>query len=200
MATEKKVFISIGLATILLLVGGVWLLTAQDAKEQTKLSKPLLGEAIANQGANHVPDGTKVEYNSNPPTSGPHYTNPQLAGIYDKPIPDGNLLHSMEHGAVILWYKQSFPADKPTDNSNNQPESTGSAIANKLSTQDVDRLKQIFDSASVSKKIMVPRNNMDTIIALTSWGRLLKLSTIDENQIKAFLETNEDRGPEKAPL
>jgi len=176
MTTEKKVISIITLVTVIILVGGIFVLTQQSNQEQAKLSKPLMGQEIAIQGRNHVPDGTRVDYSTNPPTSGNHYANPQAAGIYDNPIPDGNLVHSMEHGAVILWYKSDIPA-------------TESA-----------QLKSIFSSVSVSKKIMMPRDNLDVPVALTSWGRLLKLQTIDENQIKAFMETNENRGPEQAPL
>lgn len=135
-----------------------------------------MGEAIPDQGRQHVPDGTKEDYNSNPPTSGPHFANSQPGGIYENKIPDGNLIHSMEHGAVILWYRSDIPATES------------------------GQLKSIFSSVSAFKKIMVPRDNLDVPVALTSWGRLLKLQTIDERQIKAFMETNEDRGPEKAPL
>ncbi len=176
MTTEKQVIGGIILATIVILVGGVFLFTQQNNKEQAKISKPLVGREIAIQGRNHVPNGTKVNYSTNPPTSGDHYANPQPGGIYDKPVPDGNLVHSLEHGAVILWYKSDVPA-------------TESA-----------QLKSIFDNVSVSKKIMVPRDSLDIPVALTSWGRLLKLQTTDESQIKAFMETNEDRGPEQAAL
>lgn len=176
MTTEHKVIGGVGLLTLVILVGGVWLLTSQGAKEQVKLSKPLVGEVITDQGRNHVPDGTQIQYNSNPPTSGSHYAQPQPGGIYDKSVPDGNLLHSLEHGAVILSYKTDLPKDQ------------------------IESLKQAYNLASVSKKIMVPRDNLDVPVALTSWGRLLKLQSIDEAKIKEFLETNEDRGPEKAPL
>lgn len=176
MRTETKVITGIVIATIIILVGGVLFLTKQDAKEQAKLSKPLIGQEIPIQGRNHVPDGTKVDYSTNPPTSGDHYVNPQPGGIYDKAPADGNLVHSLEHGAVILWYKSDLPKDQ------------------------IDKLKQIYDAAAVSKKIMVPRDSLDVPVALTSWGRLLKLQSIDQNQIKAFMETNEDRAPEKAAL
>ena len=170
-----KVTISIIIITVVILGGGVWLLGSNGAKEEAKLSKPLVGDAIADQGANHVPEGTLVTYLTNPPTGGSNYTLSAKAGIYDKSVPDGNLIHSMEHGAVILWY-------------------------NGLSKQDIERLKQIFNSVSISKKIMVPHATMDVSIALTSWGRLLKLQAIDEVKIKTFMETNENRAPEKAPL
>lgn len=176
MRTETKVITGIVIVTIIILVGGIWLLTKQDAKEQAKLNKPLMGQEIPIQGRNHVPDGTKVDYSTNPPTSGNHYVNPQPGGIYDKAPADGNLVHSLEHGAVILWYKSELSKDQ------------------------VDKLKQVYDSAAVSKKIMVPRDSLDTQVALTSWGRLLKLEASDEAKIKAFMETNENRGPENAPL
>ncbi len=176
MTTEKKVIIGITLVSLIILGGATWLISAQSSKEEAKLAQTLKGAEVTSQGGGHVADGTQVQYNSNPPTSGSHYNNPQLAGSYDSAPPDGNLVHSLEHGAVILWYKADLPA-------------TDSA-----------KLKLIFDNVSVSKKIMVPRSSLDVPVALTSWGRILKLQTIDENQIKSFLETNEDRGPEKAPL
>ncbi|MBI2086134.1 DUF3105 domain-containing protein [Candidatus Daviesbacteria bacterium] len=193
MSTETKIIISAVVISVLLLGGGVWFLSTQTAKEEVKLNQPLKGKEITIEGENHIPEGTEVEYSTNPPTSGPHYGKSQPAGIYDKEIPDGNLIHSMEHGAVILWYKQSLLSDESKDG-------TESAEINSLSKQDIERLKQTFNSVSVSKKIMVPSIALDVPIALTSWGRLLKLQTIDEAQIKTFMETNEDRGPEKAPL
>lgn len=193
MKTETKILIGGGIATLVLLLGAVFVITGQSTKEQEKLSKPLIGQEIAIQGENHIPDGTKVDYNSNPPSSGNHYANPELAGIYDNPPPDGNLVHSLEHGAVILWYK-------PLISPNQQIEATASPKMTELSSQNIEQLKQIYDSTSVGKKIMVPRSNLDAPLALSSWGRVLKLDKIDPGQIKAFLETNEDRGPEKAPL
>jgi len=172
MTTERKVFIGIGLATLIIIVGGTFL----TSKQNQHSSKPLMGEIIIDQGTNHVPNGTKIDYSSNPPTSGVHYDDSQPSGIYDKPVPDGNLVHSMEHGAVILWYKSDMPA-------------TESA-----------QLKSIFNSVAVNKKIMVPRDNLEVPVALTSWERLLKLQTINEDQIKAFMEINEGRGPEQAPI
>lgn len=176
MKTETKVIGGIALATIVILVGGIWLLTAQSSKEQTKLAKPLMGDEISDLGRGHVSDGTQLQFNSSPPTSGQHYVKWITRGIYDRPQPDGNLVHSLEHGAVILSYKSDLPKE------------------------DVEKIKSVFSNASVSKKIIVPRDNLDVSVALTSWGRLLKLQTIDatsEAKIKEFMETNEDRGPEK---
>lgn len=177
MNTEKKITISFIVVTVLLLVGGVWFLSAQGSKEQAKLNKPLVGEEIPSQGAPHVGRGeSHPSYNSNPPTSGWHWGDGVAGpGIKDKPVPDELVLHSMEHGAAVVWYK----ADLSKDN--------------------VEKIKSAFNDAS-GKKIMLPRKNLDVPVALTSWGRLLKLKTINEAKIKEFIETNNDRAPEKAAI
>lgn len=176
MKTETKVFIGIGLATLLILVGGVWLMSSQGKKEQEKLSKPLMGEEIT-VTADHVPKGTEIQYNSNPPAGGQHYGDSTAhAGFYDKAPADGYLVHSLEHGAVILWYNPK-----------------------QLSKDKVEQVKHIFNQTS-GKSIMAPRESMDVPVAVSSWGRVLKLQTIDEKQIKAFFDTNINRGPEQAPI
>ena len=183
MTTEHKVFIGIGLATLVIIVGGVFLISGQSNNQNqnspsTQTStKPLMGQAIPIQGQTHIQRGEKhPAYNSNPPTSGWHYGDGVGgSGIHDSEVPDELLVHSLEHGAVILSYNASLPAS------------------------DVEKLKQIFRQTT-GKGVMVPRSNLDVPIALTSWGRLLKLQTIDEKKIKAFFTTNSDRGPEKVSM
>ena len=170
-STEHKVLIGIGLATLAILVGALFLMTKQDER----LSHSLIGQEVKVESRNHVPDGTQITYNSNPPAAGEHYATTTHAGIYDKAPEDGNLVHSLEHGAVILWYKEDLPKDN------------------------VDKLKTIFNETS-GKGIMTPRKNLDLPVALSSWGRILKLEKIDEKQIKAFFETNMNRAPEQAPI
>ncbi|MCL5797378.1 MAG: DUF3105 domain-containing protein [Patescibacteria group bacterium] len=176
-STERKVFTGIGLLTVLVLVGGVWLIGASDKKQQEKLSKPLMGEEIVSQGEPHVKRGeTHPAYNSNPPTSGWHWGDGTAGpGIKDQPVPDELVLHSMEHGAAVVWYKSDLPKE------------------------DIEKITMAFNDVS-GKKIMLPRQNLDAPVALTSWGRLLKLKSIDEGKIKEFITTNEDRGPEKAAI
>lgn len=174
MNMDKKITIGFVLATILILVGGVWFLTAQDSKEQTKLNKPLMGKEIS-VTRNHVPEGTEIQYNSNPPAGGDHYPVTAHAGIYDKAPKDGYLVHSLEHGAVILWYKEDLPKS------------------------DIEGLKNIFNQLG-GKTIMTPRKGMDTKVAVTSWGRILKLEKVDKKKILEFYNTNYDRGLEQAPI
>jgi len=171
MTTEHKVFIGIGVATVLIMGAGVFFLSKQDER----LNKSLMGQEVKVESRNHVPEGTEITYNSNPPAAGSHYAKTAHGGMYDKAPADGNLVHSLEHGAVILWYREN------------------------LSKEDIEKLKKIFNDLP-GKSIMTPRKSLDVPVAVSSWGRVLKLQTIDEKQIKAFFETNHDRAPEQAPI
>lgn len=176
MSTEQKIIGGGVLVTLIILVGGVWFASIQGAKEQAKLNKPLMGEEFKIQTTQHIQPGASHEpYNSNPPTGGWMYDGVAGAGIHDKEVADELAVHSLEHGAAIVWYKKDLPADQ------------------------LEKIRNAFNNAS-GKKIMLPRANLDTPVALTSWGRLLKLQGPDEAKIKEFIETNNDRAPEKAPI
>lgn len=177
MKTDYKLVLGVVLISTALVVGLAYFSDSKSVDNKARLDKPLMGEKIADMSAVHVARGKPHDpYNSNPPTSGPHYGDGVAGpGIRSEPVSDELVLHSMEHGAAVLWYK--------TD----------------LTENDVSRLRDVFQSAS-GKKIMLPRPGLDVPVALTSWGYLLKLETIDEAKIKEFIETNNDRAPEKAPI
>lgn len=159
------------------ITGGVgWLYIAQGEKTQERLSQAMMGEKMPDQGSAHVARGeSHSEYNSNPPTSGPHWAGVAGPGIKSEPVADELVLHSMEHGAAVVWYRED------------------------LEQSEIEKIRDAF-AASSGKKIMLPRENLDVPVVLTSWGYLLKLETVDEAQIIAFIETNNDRAPEKASI
>lgn len=43
-------------------------------------------------------------YPSVPPTSGPHNPIPLSHGVYEAPPPIDRVIHSLEHGAAVVWY------------------------------------------------------------------------------------------------
>jgi len=45
-----------------------------------------------------------TSYPSQPPASGPHADSTLPAGVYSSPPPIDRLLHSLEHGAAVIWY------------------------------------------------------------------------------------------------
>lgn len=142
-------------------------------------SKPLPGQSFKDEGRTHVSFGEKVKYATNPPTSGNHYPDWTRAGMFDKPQQDEYLVHSLEHGYVII----SYNCEKQKD-----PKACVSQV--KKTAQ------EIFDAKKQRKLIVTPRTNMDTFITLTAWTRMEKLDTMDKSKISVFIDAFRDHGPE----
>ncbi len=67
----------------------------------------------ASGNQNHVADGTKVPYDRTPPDSGPHYASPapftkRFYTADDRPAVE-TLVHNLEHGYTVVWYRASAP-------------------------------------------------------------------------------------------
>ena len=67
-------------------------------------SKPLPGQKIEDLGRDHLTDLSEISYNSNPPTSGAHFPVWAKKGLYDRVLSDGHLIHSLEHGYIVISY------------------------------------------------------------------------------------------------
>jgi len=130
------------------------------------------GEPISILGRNHVSVGAEhEEYNSNPPTSGSHYSQPANWGIYDEPLPDERVIHNLEHGGIWISYK-------------NLDES---------SITELEDIQRKFPG----RVILTPREENDSNIAIASWGRLMKLDSVDKDLIEIYIKKNTNRSPEQ---
>lgn len=166
-ATLTKVIIGL---VIVAVIGGVGYLFATSNPDGSANS--LLGEEIEDLGANHITQGDKVTtYNSNPPTSGPHWPSPAGCKVYNEEVPDEAVVHSLEHGAVWVSYKNIEDKDL------------------------VAKLEEVANR-NPGKLILSPRSANDSDIALVSWNRLLELEAFDENQITEFIKSNRNNAPE----
>ena len=128
------------------------------------------------EGQTHVSQGTRVTYQSNPPTSGNHWATPLRDGIYDEEKPDEAIVHSMEHGRVWISYKPS--------------------ISNEIKDELVNLLK------NRSTIILTPRAANDNDIALAAWERLDTFDvedTLDTQRILDFIKNYLNKGPEFIP-
>jgi hypothetical protein len=127
-----------------------------------------------------------VKYATNPPTTGRHYEIPAEEGAYGEAPRDTALVHTMEHGRVIVWFKPSLPTDERAD------------------------LKALYDEDTY-QTALVPRANMPYAVAATAWngdpkpngtGQLLTCDRFDPqvfDAIRAFRDENRGRGPEPIP-
>jgi hypothetical protein len=63
-------------------------------------------EQYPNMGVSHIgpSEAASVSYNSDPPTSGPHFEVPAETGFYTTPVEPQTLVHNLEHGQVVIWY------------------------------------------------------------------------------------------------
>ncbi|MBI3974884.1 MAG: DUF3105 domain-containing protein [Armatimonadetes bacterium] len=154
---------AVGLAVVAVIV----LVVASNAR------RPSPGAGVRTLGNAHIPQGQPYRsYNSNPPTSGPHWPSPATWGVYTEPLPDEVLVHNLEHGGIWISYKDA----KDTD------------LAGKLA--EIARRYR-------SKVIVTPRAANDAPLAVAAWGRLLKLQAFDEAQIVAFIDAYRGKiGPE----
>jgi Protein of unknown function (DUF3105) len=55
---------------------------------------------------------TKVQWNSNPPTSGPHYGQWAVWNFYDSAVPLTMSTHNLEHGGIVIHYGPQLPASE----------------------------------------------------------------------------------------
>ena len=154
---------TIGIVVAIVIGYGLILLVRQA-------QQPRPGEAVATQGQEHIAVGAShPEYNSNPPTSGWHYTQPANWGVYQTELPDEQVIHNLEHGGIWISYKDIDDTAKTA-------------------------LEKI--AKSNSKIILEPRSKNDAPIVLASWGRLQKFQTLDEQAILAFIDANSNKSPE----
>jgi hypothetical protein len=132
----------------------------------------LPGEHFRSQGNRHVALGANVpDYNSDPPTSGPHTADLAAWGTYepDDEVHDQRLIHNMEDGGVIVWYR---PADTPDETE--------------------ARLAELEGVARGYRRIVIaPRPDMPTPYALTAWQRMQRFDEIDEEGMRAFISAYE---------
>lgn len=162
----------IGSVVVLAVVVGLALLVQSNTA-----SADAPGDRIPIQGADHIAVGAShPPYNSDPPTSGPHYAEPAPAGYYDAPQPDEALVHNLEHGHVWIAYDCS----KLTDCEGTK-----------------QKLRALVQSYNQWKIVVTPRQNADTAIGVAAWGWLMKLDTYDEPSIRRFVDAWRNRGPEQ---
>jgi len=134
-------------------------------------------QSFPSEGQEHVAQGASIDYKRKPPTSGSHYPNPTPAGFYTEPWSYGNLVHSLEHGAVVIYYDPK-----------------------KLS-EEAERSLKAFAAVHRNPWASViavpnPEPNPDSAYVLTAWTKMLKLETYDVQVVRAFLAEYLGRGPE----
>ncbi len=104
-----------------------------------------------------------LQYTINPPVAGQHNNAWQNCegDVYDAPIANEHAVHSLEHGAVWITYKQGLAQDQ------------------------IDKLKKRVQG--VDKTMLSPAITLDKAISLQAWGYQLKVDDADDKRIDEFI-------------
>lgn len=127
------------------------------------------------EGAGHI-EGT-VDYASDPPHSGNHNPQPATDGAYTEAPSKESIVHALEHGRIVIWYKPDLPAAQR------------------------GALKALFDEDPVHM-LLVPNDTMPFQVAATAWTHVLGCERMDDgafDAIRAFKDEYRDQGPEFVP-
>jgi hypothetical protein len=130
----------------------------------------------------HIDECSDTAYPMSPPVFGDHYPFWAAFRTYDYPVPDGYLVHSLEHGAIVFFYDcpegcsdevsevQSFIDDLPPD---------------PLCSEDVQR-----------RVVLVPRPGTGSRWSASAWGYSLTADCFDRDLFQQFYDSHSAQGPE----
>ncbi len=124
-------------------------------------------------GRGHLAPGQTITYPDRFPTSGAHapvWVNP---GVYDTVQPPTKLVHSNEHGMVVIYY-DSPPAD----------------------AMEMIRKWAGLYVGPWSGVVVTPAPGLGEEVVLTAWNKTLRLNTFEAAAAAAFIDRYRGRGPE----
>ncbi|MEM7530686.1 MAG: DUF3105 domain-containing protein [Chloroflexota bacterium] len=157
-------------------------------------SAPVTGEeSFASQGNSHIDFGSAspIEYNSTPPTSGPHYSGIAAWRVYnpyrevepDEPVRYEQLVHNLEDGGVVIYY---------------QCEEACPELVAQLEEVASPYIRAGRHVAVAPNDPNWTRNNsqplhkdMNALIAATAWQKLLTLDEFDADMLRTFIDRYE---------
>ena len=130
----------------------------------------------------HVATCSAVTYETDPPTSGPHYPVWAAFKTYGVPVNPGFLVHALEHGAIVISWR-----------CDNGCESSLNALQAMLEARAADPL---CDPLVKHRIIVVPRPTQDVALAAWGWGASWKADCFDLASLSDFIDAWYAKGPE----
>ena len=181
-AARKGNLITIGIAIVVL--GLVVTLVAFQRQEESGpigVAAEQAGctdiEEHEDEGNNHLEIGTPFDdYRTNPPTSGNHWEQPAAFGFYADPQPKQQLVHNLEHGQIVFWYRPDAPQET------------------------IDQIEEIVEEERVAS-VATPYDTIEDpyTFAMTAWGASQSCERVSEEVVNEFRERYQGKGPERIP-
>ena len=145
------------MAVLLLIAGVVGFTIVKDRQSAGKVSLDAV-KTYQYEGGKHTDQ--PVKYAENPPVGGEHSGTWLNCGVYDKPVPNENAVHSLEHGAVWVTYDPKLPS------------------------ADVDKLRKEIPSTYM---VLSPFDGLPSPVVASAWGKQLTLTGADDPRLEAFI-------------
>lgn len=175
-----------GVIAVVVVAGLSWLATQSRARDSGEtIPIPQVQSIDEMPEIVHVAEGTDPgPYNSDPPTSGRHYSTQAFADFIDEDrlesfgdFPAGYLLHSLEHGYVVFSYNCDVLEDTECDDLK-------------------DDIQQVMRSVGNFKVIGIPWASIEEPVVMTSWGRLLRFEEFDTEIAEQYVRNFRNQAPE----
>jgi hypothetical protein len=152
-----------------------------DSDETSASCMPLIAShPIA--ASPHVTACSEVTYETDPPTSGPHYPVWAAFKTYGVPINPGFLVHALEHGAITLTWRC--------------PSGCDAELAALQAMLDARAGDPLCDPLVKHRIIVAPRPDQDTKLVAAGWGVSWKADCFDLASLGSFIDAWYAKGPE----
>lgn len=112
-------------------------------------------------GKEHV-DGDR-SYDPVPPVGGDHAPRWLKCDVYDRPVPDENAVHSLEHGAVWITHDPALTPDELT------------------------RLRRLH-GLKPEYVVISPFEGLPSLVVASAWGLQLRVDGVDDPRLAEFVK------------
>ncbi|WP_141013504.1 DUF3105 domain-containing protein [Nocardioides sambongensis] len=103
----------------------------------------------------------EIDYPTSPPVGGPHNPAWLECGVYDRQVNAENLVHDLEHGTVVITYRDDLVDDDAVD---------------------------LLAAALPDNGILTPWAEQQAPVVITVWGRQLELVGAEDPRIELFID------------
>lgn len=176
---RRRALVAGGLAVAALAAVGGYLVSRDESSDELRTALTS-GSCTVDEKADRISGGdghvTNPTYTVNPPAGGDHLASAAKGGVYaGTAVPsDGLLVHSQEHGYVVVWHKPG------------------------LATEQLDALTT-FEERHAGDVIVAERADMPTAVAATAWNTRLLCDAVEAEPLQRFFDEHVGEGPEDVP-
>ena len=163
---------------------GLVLFVALQERDKTTPTVSAFGPSAANAGcgdvespeeleAEHIADGSDYDdYNSMPPTSGPHWQTPATSSFFSDPQSLSQVVHNLEHGQIVLYYEG-------------------------LDEEQTTQLEAYVTASQGSVLAQPAPDGVEGQLVMTAWTQLQSCESLSSAAIDSFRRRFQGKAPEQ---